>query len=382
METFPGKWEDLPPDLLHPIMAKLSDICDLIRLRAVCKSWRCSISISDLPPQFPLILKLGDNKGCLLEFYSMASKKVYTMRAPISSQSFGITSMLVRQFGSDEQFSLLRCKQSDQFSEGYFSFLNPVSNREVYLPVVNDPEPLGFRFHWSVPRSFHREKCVIFGCGINQLAVCKSDGDKWNCIGGDLGYEYAYLNGFLFTIEYCKSGFTRVIDIGTRQEAYVIPPPESTMGGIQFLVESSGEILLVCYVHTHIREIDHPYIRGGYGYRMGIHNDNRSEEVHNFYIHRLEFGNGEGKPCWVKVTSIGDQLLFIDFVARQAFSLKASDFPGFNGNSLYFIHTRSKIIRHDLGCMIYRYDMENGKTISVNCPLDGWEGLMWFVPTL
>ncbi|KAF3339435.1 F-box/kelch-repeat protein [Carex littledalei] len=354
MKTIPENWTDLPPDLLHLILAKLSDIsdiCDYIRLRAVCKSWRCSISVSDLPPQFPWIMKLGDNKESLLEFYSFASKKVYTMHAPNSSnKSLGLSSMLVRQFGSDDLFSLVLCKKSCQFREGYCSFLNPVNNSEVYLPVVHDPEPSSFRFCWSGPRSFHSENCVIFSYGINRLAVCKSNGDKWDCIGGDLGYEYAYLNGLLFTIEYWKSGFTRVIDIGTRQEAYVIPPQESTMRGIPFLVESSGEILLVCYIHTYIREIKN-YSWSNICSELEIHNDNRRDEVHKFYIHRLEFGNGEEKPCWVKVTSIGDQMLFIDFVARRAFSLKACEFPGFKGNSIYYIDTQDS--------KIYRYDMEN-----------------------
>ncbi|KAF3339436.1 hypothetical protein FCM35_KLT16907 [Carex littledalei] len=363
METITGNWADLPPDVLHLILAKLSDIfdiCDYIRLRAVCKSWQCSISVSDLPLQFPWILKIGDNKGSLLRFYSIASKKMYTMRAPNSSKPFGLTSMLVRQFGSDNQFSLVRCKQPcHEFREGYCYFLNPVNNSEVYLLVVHDPEPSGFRFCWSGPRSFYNEDCVIFSYGTNRLAVCKSDCDKWDCIGGDLGYKYAFMNGLLFTIEYCKSGFTRVIDIGNCQEAYVIPPPESRMKGILFLVESSGNILLVRYIH----------------YTRGILDENRSGEVHKFSIHRLEFGDGEGKPCWVRVKSIGDQMLFIDFVAGQAFSLKASNFAGCNRNSIYFIDTQ--------GRKIYKYDIKNGKTIRVDCPLDGWNGyLTWFVPTL
>lgn len=181
------------------------------------------------------------------------------------------------------------------------------------------------------------------------------------------------MNGLLLTIEYWKSGYTRVIDIGTHQEVYVIPPPKSGMTCFSFLVESSGEILLVCYIHTYVRLINN-YSWSSICSAMEIHNDNRRDKVHKFYIHRLEFGNGEGKPCWVKIKSIRDQMLFVDFVGRRAFSLKASDFPGFNGNSIYFIDTKVH--------KIYKYDIKNGKTIPVDCPFDGRNGLTWFVPTL
>ncbi|KAJ3697085.1 hypothetical protein LUZ61_000790 [Rhynchospora tenuis] len=359
MEAIKRNWEDLPTELLHLIMRELPDYCDFIRSRAVCKSWRASLSVSYLPPQFPWILKLSKGNKPHLKFYCIASKKVYTIHSAESSNKdhVSLAIKLIRQFGSGDQFSLLRYRQYCQFPERYLSILNTLISSEVVLPFLDDskstnsqlgPEPLPSKYH----ALFSPDRVKQFSC------------DKWDPIGtGDLGYKFAYFKGLLFMVEYnCQANVTKVLDIDSHKEVYVIPSPEGESYGIAapYLVESSGEIFRVDYTVS--------YKRANY----------------KFTIHRLELTNGNGQPCWVKITSIGDQILFFDFIAGRAFSLRANDFPGFKGNHIYFI----RCVRRVFGPpgppvnVINKYCIRTGETEFIQCPFNEEKSITWFLPTL
>jgi F-box domain len=51
---------DLPIELIHVVSQKLPELGDYIRFRAVCKKWRLSAPLSDLPPELPCIIKLDE----------------------------------------------------------------------------------------------------------------------------------------------------------------------------------------------------------------------------------------------------------------------------------------------------------------------------------
>ncbi|KAJ4814561.1 F-box protein [Rhynchospora pubera] len=342
MKAIKRNWEDLPTELLHLIVRELPDYCDFIRLRAVCKSWRASLSVSYLPPQFPWILKLGKGNKPHLKFYCIASQKVYTIHAAESSnkEHVSLAINLIRQFGSGDQFSLLRYRQYGQFPERYLSILNTLISREVGLPFLDDsestnshlgPEPL--------PSMYHAHFSP-----------------------GDLGYRCAYSKGLFFMIEHnTQNKVTKVLDIGSHKEVCVIPSPEgeSHVRAGPYLVESSGEILRVNYTVS--------YKRANY----------------KFTIHRLELTNGNGQPCWVKITSIGDQILFFDFIAGRAFSLRATDFSGFKGNHIYFIRRVRRVFGQGPPVnVVNKYYIRTGKTEFVRPPFNREKSITWFVPFL
>ncbi|KAJ3697086.1 hypothetical protein LUZ61_000791 [Rhynchospora tenuis] len=362
MKVIKRNWEDLPTELLHLIVRELPDYSDFIRSRAVCKSWRASLSVSYLPPQFPWILKRSKGNKPHLKFYCIASEKVYTIHAAESSNKdhVSLAINLIRRFGSGDQFSLSRYRQYCQFPERYLSILNTLISSEVGLPFLDDsestnsqlgPEPLPSKYH----ALFSPERVKQFSC--------KPVNDKWDRIGArDLGYRCAYSKGLFFMIEYnTKDKVTKVLDIGSHKEVYVIPSPEGesrVMFG-PYLVESSGEILRVHYTSGHKRA------------------------DYKFTIHRLELTNGNGQPCWVKITSIGDQILFFDFIAGRAFSLRATDFPGFKGNHIYFIKRVWRVFgQGPRFTVINKYYIRTGETEFIQCPFNEEKSITWFLPTL
>ncbi|KAJ3686817.1 hypothetical protein LUZ61_015981 [Rhynchospora tenuis] len=104
----------------------------------------------------------------------------------------------------------------------------------------------------------------------------------------------------------------------------------------RFLIESSGEVLLVTYLDK------------------------------KFEIHRLEIGNGKGDPHWVEVTSIGDRMLFLDFLKDYGYfsiRVRASDIWGLNlkGNCIYSITLKDRS-QYASGYAVERYDIETATT--------------------
>ncbi|XP_078182395.1 F-box/kelch-repeat protein At1g57790-like [Carex rostrata] len=237
-------WTDLPLELLSLILKNRSDVSDFIRYRAVCKTWRLSCSISDLPPQFPWIVKISE--GSNLEFYSIALKKLYTIRGRCSSGKslLGSTGsyMLTKQYDKPDSYSLL----------------NPISNTEVPLPLPHVCNLIWFprMFTWYNPPNFQRGD-YVFITEMERLVGCTPGDDRWNIIGPGHGTQYRryYFKDLLFRVD-SYNGFTKVMDISSQKELYDIPPPQykknydNSLKG-PYLVESSGEILSVSHNHSY-----------------------------------------------------------------------------------------------------------------------------------
>ncbi|KAF3332141.1 hypothetical protein FCM35_KLT03547 [Carex littledalei] len=349
-------WADLLPELFPLILKNLCDISDFIRYRAVCKTWCLSSSISDLPPQFPWIVKVSE--GPNLEFYSIALKKLYTIRSRCSSDKslLGSTGsyMLTKQYGKPDSYSLL----------------NPVSNSEVPLPVLHVCNLIWFprMFTWYNPLSFQRDD-YVFNTEMERLDGCKLDDDRWNIIrAGGRGSQYRcyYFKDLFFRVD-SYNEFTKVMDSSSHKELYDIPPPkykktyEKSLRG-PYLVESCGEILSVSHNHSY------------------------EWTNFKFSIHRLEFGNGKRNPCWVELSSIGDRILFFEITETfgRGFSLRVSDFTEFKGNCIYFIN-RLQALQSGY---LHMYDIENSKTILIDTPFAPFDlknhinHITWFMPTL
>ncbi|KAK6783469.1 hypothetical protein RDI58_021266 [Solanum bulbocastanum] len=78
-------WEELPNDLLVKIANRIKMMEDFIALRAVCTSWRVSITKDDFDmfsPQVPLLMLNAPKDNKYREFYSLAKKKVVRVFLP------------------------------------------------------------------------------------------------------------------------------------------------------------------------------------------------------------------------------------------------------------------------------------------------------------
>ena len=179
------------------------------------------------------------------------------------------------------------------------------------------------------------------------MAFWRPKAEDWVIVEGVDDSANAFYMGQYFSND-AETDITNVIDIATKKLAYQVAPPEGTnplLKGctIMVMVESGGKIL---------RLFQH-YETGQY----------------HFDIYCLYFGDGEGKPCWVKITDIGDQMLCLDY--NRGLSFCVSNFAGFKENCIYFLNYERRLCRYDIG---------DGTTEVLPCPFD-FRGT-WFMPSL
>ncbi|KAJ4808950.1 F-box family protein [Rhynchospora pubera] len=341
MNAFERDWAGLLPELVHIIARNVIDIFDFIRFRAVCKTWRSVTTIADLSLQFPWLLSPSHGRPDL-QFYSIAFNKSFTIHAP--------------KFANKTFFYPCRGSLLVLSGQHYTSLINPLSDTEIPLPILRaesayDP--------WVGSQNFQSGDYVVFRGFGTKFHVFKPGDNKWIDMEVDYGSTYFHWNKFIFIMDACV---TKVMDLSTNETVFVVPPPWNaykwsaskimfTLWSPHFLIESSGEVLLVTYL------------------------DKR------FEIYRLEIGNNKGDPLWVEVTSIGDRMLFLDFQNDFGdFSIRAGDFGGLNlkGNCIYSIR-----VKDQLKCPSYyaveRYDIETATTEYIHFH----EGdITWYRPAL
>ncbi|XP_078150055.1 putative F-box protein At4g22060 isoform X2 [Carex rostrata] len=337
-------WSELPEDILHLLSKKLPDISDFIRFRAVCKSWQLSAPVTDPPPQLPWLLECRlerhqDLENAIIRFYCLSSGKVHTITCPGSHRAWlhgpGCRYLLVYLLGNSERY-----------------LLNPLTRDQIHVPFVND---LGFSPDYIGPNPIEGGDIVVIS-GIknysgnwntptNLMAFWRPNDDDWAYVEGVGNSANAFYMGQYFSNDR-QTGITHVIDIATKKLAYQVAPPEGTnpsLKGYTVMVESGGKILRLFY--------------------------NYEAKPCHFDIYSLYFGDGESKPCWVKIIDIGNQMLFLQY--NRGLALCASNFTGFKGNCIYFLKYNQYLCRYDIG---------DGTIEVLPCPFDSVG--TWFVPSL
>lgn len=176
------------------------------------------------------------------------------------------------------------------------------------------------------------------------LAFCKSGYQSWLFIEAAQSYceDVIYCNGLFYAVN--KLGEIVVCDVGGEfpRVSFIHTPPQIG-GDLKYLVSlSDGTLLLVTrYLDLEIFE---------YGTR-------------EFRVYRLDLS----VPRWERLTTIGDQMLFLG--ENSSVALSAYDFPGCKGNCLYYTDDYSELNydgtngNHDLGV----YDLEDGSIDPLPC---------------
>jgi hypothetical protein len=96
------------------------------------------------------------------------------------------------------------------------------------------------------------------------------------------------------------------------------------------------------------------------GELLGVRRSKWAKTVRDskFEVYRLD--EEKKVPQWVRIDSIGDRVLFLDDTI--GFSLKASEFEGLKGESIYFIAYLYPRDRDDIyEYPLCRYNMKNGR---------------------
>ncbi|KAF2303773.1 hypothetical protein GH714_023376 [Hevea brasiliensis] len=81
-------WSNLPEDLLASIGKRMEDHFDIVRFRAVCHSWRCSIAAPSKFPPLPLELHfLTHDHVHPIDTFSVSRRTVFRLELPAEYES-------------------------------------------------------------------------------------------------------------------------------------------------------------------------------------------------------------------------------------------------------------------------------------------------------
>ncbi|KAJ9159340.1 hypothetical protein P3X46_024850 [Hevea brasiliensis] len=324
-------WSDLQPELLELIISKLSFI-NIIRLKAVCSSWRSfAESYVSFLPRTPWLLLPGNQEHHARCFFSLEDNKVYQIKN--ISNLFGDDAWCV---GSSHGWLVLLDDEAKPF------LLNPFSQVRIQLPTI---ERFVFLVHKSYfikvlrkgfitrailssdPSHDNNYVVVLILGYVSRLAFYKKGVSGWTISNG-ASRKYCdiiYCNDLFYALTLDNSievwDFHASLPIKNRE----IHPsvPRKIMEATEclrsphccqsHLVESSGDLLLVLrYLGKEGKLWVCPY------------------RTQNFHVYRLDSND----PNWVEVDNLKNEVLFL--AGNHSMSLSAQDFSGFEKNSIYF----------------------------------------------
>ncbi|KAJ4812203.1 F-box family protein [Rhynchospora pubera] len=312
-------WAELDPNLLFLIYKKLYDTFDFIRFRAVCKDWCAAAPLSEHPPQFPLLLEGDPNPLLSSEFkvYSLSTGKTHSLQLPEAQNKmfFGQSQGYLVTFGiGDDSTPVL---------------LNPFTRAEMLLPfkkcnyfspvyIYTDPiqNPDGLLIHLRCPEKGH------------SLAFWNKEDKNWRFARTKADSEGVYHKGKLFIC--CDVG-TVAINLNTGGKLLQVPR-SNQMRPFYCLIDAGSALLGIVQHH--------------------LCTDGMSLENCWFDVYRLE--EEEEPPRWVKLSDIGDLMIFLN--SNNGFCLSADDFDGIRGNCIYFTKWYAKY-DNNYRTLIGRYEL-------------------------
>lgn len=213
--------------------------------------------------------------------------------------------------------------------------------------VCMGPDPMGSADHMAF-----MDDCCSQTMGFYQPR--NWDWDYVELPVRDLNLRHACLQGMYFINE-IETGNTVVVHIPCGS-SFSIPPPENlhSYNNVYF-VESAGKILRI------VKRLD-----------LGLAASNSN---FSFNIYQFDVGDENLEYRWVKTSSIGSEMLFLDF--RTGFSITAAESTGLRGNCIYYIQSHYDGIV-ELSSEVYKYDIEDGRTEKIASPFN--KRGSWFVP--
>ncbi|KAJ4800689.1 F-box protein skip23 [Rhynchospora pubera] len=352
-------WSDLPVDLLQEISKKLHDVFDFVYFRAVCKKWRSAASISDLPPQLPWLVEHPVNaqgiEGENLRFYSFFSDKIRTLHCPMARGKCLI--------GPSHGY-LYACKR---WKDPTPSLFNPLTKDEVTIQIRRDLFPF-LDLESIGPDPIGTDSYMAFTDARDMMGFYRPCSCEWNYV--ELPIEICPLPGSCLKGRYYmndpETGDTVVIDIACGS-SFVIPAPKTLESSDRvYFVESTGNILRIVKHKDQTLSLD---------LSLALCTSNFS-----FDIYQLCAEDDICQSRWVKINSIGNQIVFLD--DRNGISITARPSTGMRINSVYFLQRCSVRYYGDwvTYCEVYKYSISDGRTEKVLCPFSN--GRTWFVPNL
>ncbi|KAJ4811535.1 F-box domain-containing protein [Rhynchospora pubera] len=352
-------WSELLPELLDLISQKLPDICDFVRIRAVCVKWRLSLQHFNpayprgfFPWIHPVHYSINDMRHRFL-LVTQFPYKLLSLSLPESSFCYP----------HDRDGFLLFYEPTD---ESTLFIFNPLTRTKICLPSLSS---LGVDYILGTMHPIRvcpnrTGQCVFLFEVRNEplnsaLVSCRVGDERWTLARVPYGLNYLTSIDVLYKDKYLVSFHknfggitTRVFDVATGSELYTIKTPRTKTNTDNSLVECSGELLWVAERWT-----------------------GRMLTQENIHIYQLDLE----KLQWTEKSNIGNNILFIDR-SPDGFSVDTSNFPGHKGNCIFMI--KDFFMQDSSGkrfYAVYRYDLENGRTEEVWRP-GCW--CYWYMPSL
>ncbi|XP_078163444.1 putative F-box protein At5g55150 [Carex rostrata] len=325
-------WSNLLEDILDEIMKKMCCV-DLATFGSVCKSWRLLYvnRLCCLPRKIPLgvpvlyfnAYKLDSNSRKFVKMSGeLESDEIFMPEATnkwVCGSSWGWL-VLTDKYGTD------------------VSLLNPFTRRVIQLPSFDTSEIIravshdGFSYIikaiLSTNPAISQQDCIIMAIvgSMRTLSYCRIGDKRWTNVEYGLRSlsDVIYYEGKFYVIDVWGILMScDIIDLNSTEIVSMVTPIYSYFKYCdrKFLVMASGRLLLVSR---------------RWKYRFEVHSLNKRNS--SFLVQRpLSFLQIPNKVeiwhKWVKIDSIGDQMLFIG--NNSSFALPTQSHSG-KANCIYF----------------------------------------------
>ncbi|KAH0714562.1 hypothetical protein KY284_007467 [Solanum tuberosum] len=296
-----GPWCDLPRELVERISKFVNSHIDILRIRAVCSSWRSAFSPNFKIPKSQFLIKLPINPHCYL-----IECTVYVFQLPHPPHTGWLVKIL-------------------KTLDGPFMILNPLTNRGIKF--VSDAKRLNlldFRVS-QVCKSYHVK--LLFKGDLNCHPYAGWGDDDWTTLKDPTRnkiVDISVYKGNFYAVD--TYGETIMYDPFSFNETNVSSTVKilssslfNEWGSKKRLVESGGELFLVdMFLDTDVKT----ELQGS-----GPSRNNPME----IKIYRLD----EELHQWIRVHTLGDRIFFAG--DDCCFSVSSSDFGDqCRGNCIYY----------------------------------------------
>ncbi|KAG6775632.1 putative F-box protein At1g65770 [Populus alba] len=347
-----SQWADLPKELLEMISKRLDLRVEVLRFRAVCSSWRCSVS----PPSFdqeipPFFLKLPPPIRAPDPIFADA----VLMQTTICRMEF--LSNYSNSSCSLSNSSLVKVGES---KHGKLQLFHPISNQETKESFIS-LNLLDLKFvqlskacllKWPGKTSvFGINKVVVFplsggcidNCELGILAIYHEGklgywryGDKEWTLLDDRNFEYDDIivyKGQFYVVD--RWGTVSWIDSSLKVIQY--SPSLYGCGGQKNLVESRGDLYVVDrYLDGERRtwkDYENVMDTNGNPLRFSRLMRKARPMAVDFRVYKLD----EEWGTWVNIKSLDDRIFILGIDC--SFSVSCRDLSGGKGNCIYFYNS-------------------------------------------
>ncbi|KAB5556724.1 hypothetical protein DKX38_007633 [Salix brachista] len=362
-DTSNHSWADLPKELLEMIGKRLDSRIDVYRFRAVCTSWRSSISVFyKKSPRVPLKLPKPIRVHAYLS-------RVTICRVELADDSDD----------SSSSSSMAWLTKVEESSNGDIQLLVPVSNCQLSTDspgmVPKMLNLLDFRLV-EITKACSLKLDSGSSYGINKAVWLPSSANRNTnecCdalaifLEGKLGYRKFDEKEWKF--------------IGKRNSRY---DDISVYRGQAYVVDRSGRVY---WIDPPLKVIQYsPRLNGGGSQKSLVESDGDLYVVDRFFagerraktirirVYKLDEEGG----TWVNISSLGDKVFVLG--NECSFSVSAKEFSGGEGNCIYFIDPFDAGLWGELsGCDARVCDLSSGR-ISKVADFPGHSCILWPPP--